>query len=101
MVLSRAGYSTIMDLLKLGKRAILVPTPGQTEQEYLGHYLSGKQMALCIEQSAFSLPGAMAIAWDFPFAVTQPAGNDLLQKEIRSFLETLESHKLESHNPLT
>jgi hypothetical protein len=105
LVLSRAGYSTIMDLLKLGKRAILVPTPGQTEQEYLGRYLTGKQMALCIEQSTFSLSGAIAVARDFSFAgigaggatAIQPAenaGNDLLQKEVRSFLETLDSRNL-------
>lgn len=34
-IISRAGYSTIMDLIQLGKSAILVPTPGQSEQEYL------------------------------------------------------------------
>ena len=35
MVLCRSGYSTIMDLALLKAKAILVPTPGQTEQEYL------------------------------------------------------------------
>jgi uncharacterized protein (TIGR00661 family) len=36
-VISRTGYTTIMDLDKLDiKRALLIPTPGQTEQEYLG-----------------------------------------------------------------
>jgi len=35
----RSGYSSVMDLLKLGRRALLIPTPGQTEQEYLGHQL--------------------------------------------------------------
>ena len=35
IVVSRAGYSTIMDLWFLRKNAILIPTPGQTEQEYL------------------------------------------------------------------
>lgn len=34
-VVCRSGYSSIMDLDALGKRAILVPTPGQSEQEYL------------------------------------------------------------------
>lgn len=34
-VISRSGYSTIMDLLYLNKGGILIPTPGQTEQEYL------------------------------------------------------------------
>ena len=35
IIISRPGYSTIMDLDVLGKRAIFIPTPGQTEQEYL------------------------------------------------------------------
>ena len=34
-VVCRSGYSTLMDLAALGKNSILVPTPGQTEQEYL------------------------------------------------------------------
>jgi predicted glycosyltransferase len=38
VLISRSGYSTIMDLAALGKKAILVPTPGQTEQEYLADY---------------------------------------------------------------
>jgi len=39
-VISRSGYSTIMDLLYLNKGAILIPTPGQTEQEYLAHRMN-------------------------------------------------------------
>ena len=35
MVLSRSGYTTVMDLAKLGKKAFFIPTPGQFEQEYL------------------------------------------------------------------
>jgi UDP:flavonoid glycosyltransferase YjiC (YdhE family) len=35
IVVCRSGYSSIMDLAEMGKNAILVPTPGQTEQEYL------------------------------------------------------------------
>ena len=41
-IIARAGYSTIMDLICLKKSALLIPTPGQTEQEYLSEYLSGK-----------------------------------------------------------
>lgn len=33
----RSGYSTLMDLLSLGCKATLIPTPGQTEQLYLAH----------------------------------------------------------------
>lgn len=35
VVLCRSGYSSLMDLAAMGKKAILVPTPGQPEQEYL------------------------------------------------------------------
>ena len=38
LVICRSGYSTIMDLEALDVRAMLVPTPGQTEQEYLAKY---------------------------------------------------------------
>ena len=34
-LVSRSGYSTLMDLKVLGKKAILFPTKGQKEQEYL------------------------------------------------------------------
>ncbi len=37
-IVARSGYSTIMDLIALQRTAILVPTPGQTEQEYLANY---------------------------------------------------------------
>ena len=40
LIICRSGYSTIMDLEKLGKKAFLIPTPGQTEQEYLAKFLS-------------------------------------------------------------
>jgi len=39
-VISRSGYSSIMDLLQLNKKAILIPTQGQTEQEYLAQFHS-------------------------------------------------------------
>ncbi|MCE3296144.1 MAG: glycosyltransferase 28 domain protein [Crocinitomicaceae bacterium] len=38
-IISRSGYSTIMDIRVLGKKAILIPTKGQKEQEYLSRYL--------------------------------------------------------------
>ncbi|QEC67485.1 glycosyltransferase [Panacibacter ginsenosidivorans] len=42
-IISRAGYTTIMELLSLGKKSILMPTPGQTEQEYLADHLMQQQ----------------------------------------------------------
>jgi predicted glycosyltransferase len=41
-IICRSGYSSIMDLHALGKlkNVTLIPTPGQTEQEYLAEYIS-------------------------------------------------------------
>ncbi|PLW91842.1 MAG: hypothetical protein C0592_13805 [Marinilabiliales bacterium] len=38
-IITHSGYSTIMDLIQLGKSAIIIPTPGQTEQLYLAKRL--------------------------------------------------------------
>jgi UDP-N-acetylglucosamine:LPS N-acetylglucosamine transferase len=40
-IISRSGYSTVMELASLNRSALLIPTPGQTEQEYLAEHLSG------------------------------------------------------------
>ncbi len=54
-VVSRTGYSTLMDLVVLGKPAILVPTPGQTEQEYLATHLSNNRSFTIANQHTFDL----------------------------------------------
>lgn len=59
-VISRSGYSTVMDLAKLGKMAIFVPTPGQTEQEYLAARLMEQKIAFAMEQQTFDLK----VAWN-------------------------------------
>lgn len=51
---SRPGYSTVMDLCVLGADALFVPTPGQTEQEYLGHALEQAKLARCMRQAELS-----------------------------------------------
>ncbi|HIP49372.1 MAG TPA: glycosyltransferase [Lutibacter sp.] len=45
LVVARSGYSTIMDLVKLKKKAFFIPTPGQTEQLYLAEYLKEQGIA--------------------------------------------------------
>jgi hypothetical protein len=44
-----------MDLDALGKKAILVPTPGQTEQEYLAHYHKKNDQFLILQQKKLDL----------------------------------------------
>lgn len=50
-VISRSGYSTIMDLIHIGKSAILIPTPGQTEQEYLAERMKSLGWFITIKQN--------------------------------------------------
>jgi UDP:flavonoid glycosyltransferase YjiC (YdhE family) len=59
VIICRPGYSTIMDLAMLGRTAVLVPTPGQTEQEYLARYLSGRGLFHSMEQEGFNLGEAL------------------------------------------
>jgi len=54
-IISRSGYSTVMDMAVLQKKSILIPTPGQTEQEYLADHLMKKQFAFSANQKNFSL----------------------------------------------
>lgn len=58
LVVCRSGYSSIMDLVALKKDALLIPTPGQTEQEYLAEYLASHKIFKSVSQSEFSLADA-------------------------------------------
>jgi len=54
-IICRSGYSTLMDIFLIGiKNIILVPTPGQTEQEYLANNWKQKFNAKVIEQKNLS-----------------------------------------------
>ncbi|MFM1793934.1 MAG: hypothetical protein RL642_319 [Bacteroidota bacterium] len=55
LVVCRSGYSSVMELLRFKKKAILIPTPGQTEQVYLGKLLSEKKWFLTEQQADFQL----------------------------------------------
>ena len=67
IIISRSGYTTVMDMLKLQKKAILIPTPGQTEQEYLAQYLMLRKLFYSVEQHEFLLSDALEKADQFPY----------------------------------
>lgn len=81
LVISRSGYSTIMDLATLQKKAFFIPTPGQTEQEYLATHLNKLQIAPFCKQHEFTLSKLTALknytgfdtkfknSTDFPFEI--------------------------------
>ena len=55
LVISRSGYSTIMDLAVLGKKALMIPTAGQIEQEYLADYHNAKRTFFSVHQNKINL----------------------------------------------
>ena len=66
-VVCRSGYTSVMDLIKLKQKAVLIPTPGQTEQEYLADYLYEKKYFISAKQNNFTLAEQLKKAETFPF----------------------------------
>ncbi len=55
LIISRSGYTTVMDLAKLKKKAFFIPTPGQFEQEYLAERLTNNKLVPSCNQNDFTL----------------------------------------------
>ncbi|MEM9930646.1 MAG: glycosyltransferase family protein [Bacteroidota bacterium] len=86
VVVCRSGYSSMMDLAQWGKKALLVPTPGQTEQVYLGKWYA--KMGWCVRQKQREIDLSVGI----PLA-KQKSGlpvivqdNNHLRETVRAFL---------------
>lgn len=58
-IICRSGYSTLMDMVILKKNPILIPTPGQTEQEYLARYAQECGWAYCMLQDNINIEEAI------------------------------------------
>ena len=71
-VICRAGYSSIMDMAVLGKKALLVPTPGQPEQEYLAGRMADSGIFPFLTQRELSVRNAIKILEQFPFNQSFP-----------------------------
>ena len=90
IVICRSGYSTIMDLVALNKKAILIPTPGQTEQEYLAKSLQEKEIFYSMKQIDFNLPEALKAAEQFPFRKMNLEDSfNIYKKVVSDWVETL------------
>jgi uncharacterized protein (TIGR00661 family) len=85
-VINRSGYSSVMDIITLQKKSILIPTPGQTEQEYLGNYLMKKGMAVVIAQKDFSLDKALKAAAEYNYQLSIIDSGSTLTSTIEEFL---------------
>ena len=91
-IIARSGYSTVMDLLTVKRNAIIVPTPGQTEQEYLGMYLQGKKWMCTVAQHNFTLETALNAFRNTEWLMPDiPDAN--LQEVIGQFVSQLSAQK--------
>jgi len=88
IILCRSGYSSIMDICALGKKAILIPTPGQTEQEYLAKYFMDKKIFYFHSQSNFDICEAMEKAEEYD-GIQIKINVSLLNKRITEFIEKI------------
>ncbi|MDX1685226.1 MAG: hypothetical protein R3275_08310 [Saprospiraceae bacterium] len=80
MVVSRSGFSSLMDYLRLGVGALVIPTPGQYEQEYLierlpedGYLMGQSEKDMDVLSAYDQLKAVRAI---------MPYRSDLLSKEL-------------------
>ena len=86
LIISRSGYSSVMDLNALGGKALLVPTPGQGEQEYLAQRLQSKGVCASAEQASFNME-AIEHAMNYPgFQTKKASKNELSNSLFDAFL---------------
>ena len=86
LVICRSGYSSVMDLLRFRKKAVLIPTPGQSEQLYLAQLMEERNWFVVEQQANFQLNTAI------PFCLRKelifPTLNFDLHKQVLSELVT-------------
>jgi uncharacterized protein (TIGR00661 family) len=95
-IVCRSGYTTVMELLSLQKKSILIPTPGQTEQEYLAKKLAKEQLCMYVEQDVFNCAEHFAKAKNFPYQLTELPVFD--EDAITQLLEIATNPKPETRN---
>ena len=95
-VICRSGYSSIMDMIALRRRCILVPTPGQTEQEYLAAFAMKNKWGVAFSQKDFSLQNAVASAEEFEYADRDQFNTHQVESIIKEFMQ---EHFKETQQP--
>lgn len=89
LIIARSGYSTVMDLAALEKNAIMIPTPGQTEQEYLAALYERQYIFYTENQTAFELAKAVEKSKLYYGFQTNFQEKNLLSKAVNHFLNSL------------
>ncbi|KPK87531.1 MAG: hypothetical protein AMS27_02210 [Bacteroides sp. SM23_62_1] len=92
-IFCRSGYTSIMDLLTIGKSAMLIPTPGQTEQEYLALYMERQGLFQSVRQKHFNLEEAISRLDKFVPDMLFNKKHDLLDKALEGLPSLIERIK--------
>lgn len=90
IVICRSGYSTLMDLAFTGNRVICIPTPGQTEQEYLAASLAAKGLLIASTQHNFRLTDLIKQAGN-SMGLTAKNTTESYQKAITGLLQSIDA----------
>lgn len=89
LIISRSGYTTVMELAELGRKALLIPTPGQTEQVYLSEYYEKSGQFHSVSQYELDLPRDLEVAMTYPGAAGE---HDTERNLDRLFEEVFNPH---------
>ncbi len=85
LVVCRSGYTTLMELAEIGRRALLIPTPGQSEQEYLAKTLRERGVFYSVKQTKLDLVRDTDLARNYPGYTPE----HLTEKSVERFLQTV------------
>lgn len=88
-ILSRSGYSTVMDLVALRKKAIMVPTPGQAEQEFLAGYLKEQRLFYTCNQDELQLKDIEKNVIEFPSGLFSSDFLSMNERIIKDWIDSL------------
>ena len=67
IIVCRGGYTSVMELLSLKKKMLVIPTPGQTEQEYLAIRLMEEKICFSTTQDKLNCVRDFALAKEFDY----------------------------------
>ena len=84
-VICRSGYTTVMELVALKKPALMIPTPGQTEQEYLAHHFNKTGLFHTAQQDGLDLAAKLNIIQN----LVQPSLDHIPVNDTKTFRQLL------------
>jgi UDP:flavonoid glycosyltransferase YjiC (YdhE family) len=92
LVVTRSGYTTLMELAELGKKALLIPTVGQSEQEYLAQYHEAQGHMHAVRQSELDLVRDVEAARSYKGLPPMPPTAESVQRFLRAVTSASERH---------